>query len=49
MCGSRAGLFGGNTRCWQSMERRSAHAFDVFPMTHHVECVAILEPAVKGV
>ncbi|QHC31834.1 hypothetical protein GR129_26605 [Streptomyces sp. HF10] len=21
---------------------------DLFPMTHHVECVAILEPAAKG-
>ncbi len=21
---------------------------DIFPMTHHVECVAILEPADKG-
>ncbi|SDT77125.1 hypothetical protein SAMN05428941_6010 [Streptomyces sp. 2114.2] len=21
---------------------------DIFPMTHHVECVAILEPAGKG-
>jgi tRNA/tmRNA/rRNA uracil-C5-methylase (TrmA/RlmC/RlmD family) len=20
-------------------------AFDIFPMTHHVECVALLEPA----
>ena len=26
----------------------SLRAFDLFPMTHHVECVAILEPAVKG-
>ncbi len=24
---------------------RSLRAFDLFPMTHHVECVAILEPA----
>jgi len=24
---------------------RSVRAFDAFPMTHHVECVAILEPA----
>ncbi|HEY5833045.1 class I SAM-dependent RNA methyltransferase [Streptomyces sp.] len=23
-------------------------AFDLFPFTHHVECVAVLEPAVKG-
>ncbi|MEU4794658.1 class I SAM-dependent RNA methyltransferase [Streptomyces sp. NPDC023327] len=27
---------------------RSLRAFDLFPMTHHVECVAILEPASKG-
>jgi tRNA/tmRNA/rRNA uracil-C5-methylase (TrmA/RlmC/RlmD family) len=27
---------------------RSLRAFDLFPMTHHVECVAILEPAEKG-
>jgi tRNA/tmRNA/rRNA uracil-C5-methylase (TrmA/RlmC/RlmD family) len=26
---------------------RSLRAFDLFPMTHHVECVAILEPATK--
>lgn len=26
----------------------SLRAFDLFPMTHHVECVAILEPAPKG-
>ncbi|MFD3888170.1 class I SAM-dependent RNA methyltransferase [Streptomyces microflavus] len=26
---------------------RTLRAFDLFPMTHHVECVAILEPAVK--
>jgi tRNA/tmRNA/rRNA uracil-C5-methylase (TrmA/RlmC/RlmD family) len=26
-------------------EPRSIRAFDLFPMTHHVECVAILEPA----
>jgi tRNA/tmRNA/rRNA uracil-C5-methylase (TrmA/RlmC/RlmD family) len=24
----------------------SIRAFDLFPMTHHVECVAILRPAV---
>lgn len=24
-------------------------AFDAFPMTHHVECVALIEPAAKGV
>jgi tRNA/tmRNA/rRNA uracil-C5-methylase (TrmA/RlmC/RlmD family) len=24
---------------------RSLRAFDIFPMTHHVECVAVLEPA----
>ncbi|MDH2393278.1 class I SAM-dependent RNA methyltransferase [Streptomyces sp. HNM0663] len=27
---------------------RALRAFDLFPMTHHVECVAILEPAAKG-
>ncbi|MER7174358.1 class I SAM-dependent RNA methyltransferase [Streptomyces mesophilus] len=27
---------------------RMLRAFDLFPMTHHVECVAILEPADKG-
>lgn len=27
---------------------RTLRAFDLFPMTHHVECVAILEPAGKG-
>ncbi|MZD05833.1 TRAM domain-containing protein [Streptomyces sp. SID5785] len=27
---------------------RSLRAFDLFPMTHHVECVAVLEPAEKG-
>ncbi|MEU6995463.1 class I SAM-dependent RNA methyltransferase [Streptomyces sp. NPDC046465] len=27
---------------------RSLRAFDLFPMTHHVECVAILEPVAKG-
>ncbi|MCF2535685.1 class I SAM-dependent RNA methyltransferase [Streptomyces sp. FB2] len=27
---------------------RSLRVFDLFPMTHHVECVAILEPATKG-
>ncbi|GAB3955131.1 class I SAM-dependent RNA methyltransferase [Streptomyces sparsus] len=27
---------------------RFIRAFDLFPMTHHVECVAILEPATKG-
>ncbi|GAA2535431.1 class I SAM-dependent RNA methyltransferase [Streptomyces koyangensis] len=27
---------------------RVMRAFDLFPMTHHVECVAILEPAEKG-
>lgn len=26
---------------------RRLRAFDLFPMTHHVECVAILEPATK--
>ncbi|MFJ8942276.1 class I SAM-dependent RNA methyltransferase [Streptomyces sp. NPDC102395] len=28
---------------------RTLRAFDLFPMTHHVECVAILEPADKSV
>ncbi|MFF3285601.1 class I SAM-dependent RNA methyltransferase [Streptomyces sp. NPDC003023] len=27
---------------------RTLRAFDLFPMTHHVECVAILEPSAKG-
>ncbi|MCX0246565.1 class I SAM-dependent RNA methyltransferase [Streptomyces drozdowiczii] len=27
---------------------RTLRAFDLFPMTHHVECVAILEPVEKG-
>ncbi|MFF9632262.1 class I SAM-dependent RNA methyltransferase [Streptomyces fradiae] len=27
---------------------RTLRAFDLFPMTHHVECVAILEPVKKG-
>jgi tRNA/tmRNA/rRNA uracil-C5-methylase (TrmA/RlmC/RlmD family) len=27
---------------------RFLRAFDLFPMTHHVECVAILEPAAKA-
>ncbi|MGX1880385.1 class I SAM-dependent RNA methyltransferase [Streptomyces sp. NPDC055287] len=27
---------------------RTLRAFDLFPMTHHVECVAILEPAKKA-
>ncbi|MFF8413762.1 class I SAM-dependent RNA methyltransferase [Streptomyces omiyaensis] len=27
---------------------RTLRAFDLFPMTHHVECVAILEPAEKS-
>ena len=27
---------------------RTLRAFDFFPMTHHVECVAILEPVGKG-
>ncbi|GAA2499212.1 class I SAM-dependent RNA methyltransferase [Streptomyces sp. NPDC059506] len=26
----------------------SLRAFDLFPMTHHMECVAVLEPAAKG-
>ncbi|MFF2022983.1 class I SAM-dependent RNA methyltransferase [Streptomyces sp. NPDC058171] len=28
---------------------RTLRAFDLFPMTHHVECVAILEPVKKAV
>jgi tRNA/tmRNA/rRNA uracil-C5-methylase (TrmA/RlmC/RlmD family) len=28
---------------------RMLRVFDLFPMTHHVECVAILEPVAKGV
>ncbi|GGS15274.1 putative RNA methyltransferase [Streptomyces aureoverticillatus] len=28
---------------------RMLRAFDLFPMTHHVECVAVLEPATKGI
>jgi tRNA/tmRNA/rRNA uracil-C5-methylase (TrmA/RlmC/RlmD family) len=28
---------------------RMLRVFDLFPMTHHVECVAVLEPAAKGV
>jgi tRNA/tmRNA/rRNA uracil-C5-methylase (TrmA/RlmC/RlmD family) len=28
---------------------RTLRAFDLFPMTSHVECVAILEPAAKGI
>ncbi|MFD3442872.1 class I SAM-dependent RNA methyltransferase [Streptomyces sp. NPDC058685] len=27
---------------------RTLRAFDLFPMTHHVECVAVLEPVGKG-
>ncbi|URN17253.1 MULTISPECIES: class I SAM-dependent RNA methyltransferase [Streptomyces] len=27
---------------------RTLRVFDLFPMTHHMECVAILEPAKKG-
>ncbi|HZX00450.1 MAG TPA: hypothetical protein VFF10_10335, partial [Trueperaceae bacterium] len=27
---------------------RTLRVFDLFPMTHHVECVAILEPVSKG-
>nr|WSW43182.1 class I SAM-dependent RNA methyltransferase [Streptomyces sp. NBC_01001] len=27
---------------------RTLRVFDLFPMTHHVECVAILEPVAKG-
>lgn len=28
---------------------RMLRAFDLFPMTHHVECVAVLEPVAKGI
>ncbi|UUN31615.1 hypothetical protein [Streptomyces sp. FIT100] len=28
--------------------RPAVWILDLFPMTHHVECVAILEPAAKG-
>ncbi|MFJ3858357.1 class I SAM-dependent RNA methyltransferase [Streptomyces sp. NPDC090085] len=28
---------------------RTLRVFDLFPMTHHVECVAILEPVGKGI
>ncbi|MGW7355422.1 class I SAM-dependent RNA methyltransferase [Streptomyces sp. NPDC054802] len=28
---------------------RTLRAFDLFPMTHHVECVAVLEPVREGV
>lgn len=31
-----------------STELPCAGCLDLFPMTHHVECVAILEPAEKG-
>ncbi|GAA3079563.1 hypothetical protein GCM10020254_24780 [Streptomyces goshikiensis] len=27
---------------------RTLRVFDLFPMTHHVECVAILEPIAKA-
>jgi hypothetical protein len=27
---------------------RMLRVFDLFPMTHHVECVAVLEPVAKG-
>ncbi|MZE52561.1 TRAM domain-containing protein [Streptomyces sp. SID5770] len=32
----------------QGYRVRTLRAFDLFPMTQHVECVAILEPAEKG-
>ncbi|MFJ3539769.1 class I SAM-dependent RNA methyltransferase [Streptomyces sp. NPDC090109] len=32
----------------QGYRVRTLRAFDLFPMTQHVECVAILEPASKG-
>ncbi|MYQ82538.1 hypothetical protein GTY51_02515 [Streptomyces sp. SID4936] len=42
----------GIRRIWQRSRTRLGYQgmcrFHVFPMTHHVECVAILEPAAKG-
>ncbi|MFF3014011.1 class I SAM-dependent RNA methyltransferase [Streptomyces sp. NPDC057939] len=32
----------------QGYKVRTLRVFDLFPMTHHVECVAILEPVAKG-
>ncbi|MFG3259946.1 class I SAM-dependent RNA methyltransferase [Streptomyces sp. NPDC048172] len=32
----------------QGYKPRFLRAFDLFPMTHHMECVAILEPVKKG-
>ncbi|MFD9082000.1 class I SAM-dependent RNA methyltransferase [Streptomyces erythrochromogenes] len=32
----------------QGYKPRTLRVFDLFPMTHHVECVAILEPIGKG-
>ncbi|MFF4320721.1 class I SAM-dependent RNA methyltransferase [Streptomyces sp. NPDC001568] len=32
----------------QGYKVRTLRVFDLFPMTHHVECVAILEPIAKG-
>ena len=29
-------------------ELDALRAFDLFPMTHHVECVALLRPAAQG-
>lgn len=35
--------------CWSVFSSALAWVpLDLFPMTHHVECVAILEPAAKG-
>jgi hypothetical protein len=32
----------------EAQNGRFADSLHVFPMTHHVECVAILEPVAKG-
>lgn len=34
--------------CGSSDFEEGSGEADIFPMTHHVECVAILEPAGKG-
>lgn len=44
--GSRAG--GIARKCWLTWGFTLIRWCDLFPMTHHVECVAILEPANKG-
>lgn len=41
-----------NRNVWadgSAYSERFVQSLHVFPMTHHVECVAILEPAEKGV